>query len=294
MEPHFKRENQSLGFRAFLRSFGSYQVPLAIEKRYGADVTLARVFEKYPRLTGSVTLGAEQINLSEGDETKIRSLFNAHGLSMEQRHKQLEGGFYLRAIPAIVYDTRDNVTNPRRGLVAKLSLEEALALSGADTYGKLDGVVKKYIPAGRKSSVVITARAGGALHGDVPEFAMYTLGGPYTIRGFNISEVGVGDGYMMGSAEYRMPIPFVDRLSSNTFLNNLRLAAFVDAGTLFGETTGSKVYDKPGYAITAGLGLRVFIPGLGPISLDYGIPLTNTKGVDRGSGFFTFGMGEMY
>ena len=99
---------------------------------------------------------------------------------------------------------------------------------------------------------------------------------------------------MMGSAEYRLPIPFIDRLTSNSFLNNLRIAAFVDAGTLFNRSIGSKVYDKPGYAISAGIGLRVFIPGMGPINLDYGIPLTNSHSVHRSGGFFTFGMGEMY
>ncbi|MCD8024237.1 MAG: BamA/TamA family outer membrane protein [Candidatus Gastranaerophilales bacterium] len=292
LEPHFKKEGQSLGFRAFLRSFGSYQVPLAVEKRYGGDITLARVFEKYPRLTGSISIGAEEVDLSEGDITKITKLFAEHGLSMKQRHEQLEGGFYLHAIPAIVYDTRDNPTNPRHGLIAKISLEEALAITGADSYGKLEGVIRKFIPAGRKSSVVVTARAGGTLNGDVPEFAMYTLGGPYSIRGFNISEVGMGDGYMMGSVEYRTPIPFIDRLTSNTFINNIRLAGFVDAGRVFSQSLSDEIYDRPGYAITAGVGLRIFIPGLGPINLDYGYPLTNTKG-SRSNGFFTFGMGDM-
>ena len=121
---------------------------------------------------------------------------------------------------------------------------------------------------------------------------MYTLGGPYTIRGFNISEVGMSDGYMMGSVEYRTPIPFIDRLTSNTFINNVRLAAFVDGGKLFSSSLTDEIYDRPGYAITAGLGLRIFVPGLGPINLDYGIPLTNTKG-SRSNGFFTFGMGDM-
>ncbi len=292
LEPHFKKEGQSLGFRAFLRSFGSYQVPLAVEKRYGGEISLARVFEKYPKLSGSITLGAENIKLEEGDENKIRSMFYAHGISMARRQEQLDGGFYLRAIPAITFDTRDNPTNPRHGLVARISLEEALGISGADSYGKLDGVVKKYIPAGRKSSVVLTARAGGNLNGTVPEFAMYTLGGPYTIRGFNISEVGMGDGFMMGSIEYRTPIPFIDRLTSNSFINNIRLAAFVDGGKIFSKSLTDTLYDRPGYAITAGMGLRVFIPGLGPINLDYGFPLTNTKG-SRSHGFFTFGMGDM-
>jgi outer membrane protein assembly factor BamA len=172
-------------------------------------------------------------------------------------------------------------------------LEENLGITG-DTFGKLHGMIRRFAPIGKKSSFVFTARAGGKLHGDMPDFAGFALGGPYTIRGFNISEVGVGDGYMMGSAEMRVPIPFIDRLTSNSFLNNLRLAAFVDGGTLFNKTIGSEVYDKPGYAITAGVGLRIFIPGLGPINLDYGLPLTNTAGADRGNGFFTFGMGEMY
>ena len=292
LEPHFKKEGQSLGFRAFYRSFGSYQVPLAVEKRFGGDVTLARVFEKYPHLTGSVSFGVENVDLSEGDEARIRNMFAAHGLSMQQRKEQLEGGFYLHAIPAITFDTRDNITNPRHGLIARVSLEEALSLSGASSYGKLEGAIKKFIPAGKKSSFVVTARSGGQLNGHVPEFAMYSLGGPYNIRGFNISEVGTGKGYMMGSLEYRTPIPFIDRLTSNTFINNIRLAAFVDAGKLFSHSLSDTLYDRPGYAITAGAGIRVFIPGLGPINLDYGIPLTNTHG-SRSHGFFTFGMGDM-
>ena len=97
----------------------------------------------------------------------------------------------------------------------------------------------------------------------------------------------------MGSAEFRIPLPFIDRLTTNSFLNNIRIAGFVDAGKIFSSTLTDTLYDRPGYAISAGVGLRLFIPGLGPVSFDYGIPLTNTKGVDRKNGFFTFGMGDM-
>jgi len=97
---------------------------------------------------------------------------------------------------------------------------------------------------------------------------------------------------MSGSVEFRTPIPFIDRLTTNTFLNNIRVATFVDAGKMFNSTITDRLYDRPGYAITAGAGLRLFVPGLGPINLDYGFPLTNTKG-SRSGGFFTFGMGEM-
>ena len=293
LEPMFKRENQSLALRAFARYYGSYQVPLAIEKRFGAEATISRRFQTYRNLSGSLGFGVESVNLEEGDASGMKARYAKQGINWARRADELDDGFFVKVTPALVYDTRDNAANARHGVLARVSLEENLGISG-NTFGKLHGMIKRYAPVGKKSSFVFTARAGGKLHGDIPDFAGFALGGPYTIRGFNISEVGVGDGYMLGSAEYRLPIPFIDRLTSNAFLNNMRIAAFVDAGTIFNETIGSKVYDKPGYAISAGVGLRIFIPGLGPINLDYGIPLTNTAGSDRSNGFFTFGMGDMY
>ena len=293
IEPRFKTENQSLGFRAFVRNFGSYQVPLSIEKRYGADITLTRKFKAFKNLSGSISFGGESVDLDEGDEWKARAVFASRGVSWAEREKQLDGGVYAKITPALTYDTRDTIVNTRRGILARISLEESIGF-GADSFGKLYGMLKKFVPVGRKSTLVLAARAGGKIHGDMPEFAAFALGGPYSIRGFNISEVGTGNGFMMGTAEFRTPIPFMDRLTTNTFLNNVRLAAFMDAGTIFGDTITNKLYDRPGYAITAGVGLRVFIPGLGPINLDYAIPFTNTGGKDRSNGFFTFGMGEMY
>ena len=293
LEPMFKRENQSLAIRGFGRYYGSYQVPLAIERRIGGEVTLARKFIAFKNLSGSLSFGAEHVHLSEGDEGKIRAQYAARGYSWTERKREMEDGLFVKITPQLIYDTRDTSVNARHGVLARATLEENIGI-GAKTFGKLHGSIKRFVAVGKKSSIVLTARAGGKIHGTVPEFAAYSLGGPYTIRGFNISEVGVGDGYMLGSAELRIPIPFIDRLTSNSFLNNLRIATFVDAGTLFNRSIGSKVYDKPGYAISAGVGLRIFIPGLGPINLDYGLPLTNTHAVHRSGGFFTFGMGEMY
>ena len=293
LEPMFKRENQSLSVRGFARYYGSYQVPLAIEKRFGGEVTLARRFITYKNLSGSIGFGAESVDISEGSKKHIKQRYNKRHIAWSNRKKELDDGFYIKITPALTYDTRDNAVNARHGVLARATFEENLALSGK-TFGKLHGMIKKFIPLGKKSSIVLTARGGGKVHGSVPEFANYALGGPYTIRGFNISEVGVGSGYMMGSAEIRIPIPFIDRLTSNSFLNNIRIAGFADAGKVFNKSIGSRVYGQPGYAISVGAGLRIFIPGLGPINLDYGIPITNTGLVKRKHGFFTFGMGDMF
>lgn len=293
LEPMFKRENQSLSVRGFARYYGSYQVPLAIEKRFGGEVNIGRKFITYKNLSGSIGFGAESVTISEGGKKHIKKRYEERGIDWSNRKKELDDGFYIKITPALTYDTRDNTMNARHGVLARATFEENFALSGK-TFGKLHGMIKKFVPIGKKSSLVLTARGGGKIHGSMPEFAQYSLGGPYTIRGFNISEVGVGTGYMMGSAEIRVPIPFIDRLTSNSFLNNIRIAGFADAGKIFHKSIGSHVYGQPGYAISAGVGLRVFIPGLGPINLDYGIPLTNTDLVKRKHGFFTFGMGDMF
>lgn len=295
LEPHFITKENSLGFRGYMRNFGSYQVPLAIEERFGLESTFTHRFKAYKNLSGALTFGIENVNMREGDEGKIRSLYAQHYIPFSMRDQQLKGGFFAKFTPSLTYDTRDNSLNARRGVLANITMEQALNVSDFEhSYGKLTGTIKKFLPAGKKSSFVLTAKGGGKLNGNMPEFAAYSLGGPYSIRGFNIAEVGTGNGYMMGSAEFRTPIPFIDRLTTNTFVNNIRLAAFVDAGKMFNPTITDTIYGRPGYAISAGVGLRIFVPGIGPINLDYGVPFTNTRSIERSKGFFTFGMGEMY
>lgn len=107
-----------------------------------------------------------------------------------------------------------------------------------------------------------------------------------------MSGVGTGDAFVMGSAEFATPIPFLDRTKIK-FLNNLRFTMFVDAGKIFNNTISDTLYDRPGYAISAGVGLKLYIPGMGPLSIDYGIPLTNPGDNGNPNGYFTFGVGDL-
>ena len=154
-------------------------------------------------------------------------------------------------------------------------------------------MAKKYIPIAKKSSLTFTGRGGLKVHGDnMPEIMAYRLGGPYTVRGYKVNGVGTGTSFVMGSAELATPIPFVDRLKVN-FLQNLRMTFWVDAGKVFNPTISSTLYDRPLHAITAGVGLKINIPGVGPLSIDYGFPLTNPGPHGSPNGYFTFGVGDM-
>lgn len=295
-EPYFLNADTSLMGKVFFRDFGSYQVPLALEQRFGGEVTVAHRTKTNPHLTGTFTLGLENINMREGDRREIERMYQSHYVPISKRAEQLEGGLFLSLAPGLVYDTRDTLVNPRHGVFANLKFEENIALNDFEkTHGKLTGAIKKYFPVMNKSAFSLTAKAGGVIHGQnkMPEVMDYRLGGPYTVRGYKMSGVGTGSAFVMGSAELTTPFLFLDRIKKVPFFDNIKLAFFVDAGKVFDPTLSTYLYDRPEYAISAGVGVKVFIPGLGPLSVDYGIPLTNPMGGSNKGGYFTFGVGDM-
>ena len=292
-EPHFLNADTSFLSKAYYRDFGSYQIPLAIERRIGGEVTIAHRMRSNRHMTSTFTLGLEHINVSEGDKDKMASLFAQNHVPIAERAKQLEGGLFLSLSPGLMYDTRDNETVTRRGTMASLRFDEEFGiLDFKKTHGKISGMVKHYIPIRKKSSLSFMFKGGGKIHGDMPEVMAYRLGGPYSIRGFKMSGVGTGDAFIMGSAELATPLPLLDRTKIN-FLHNLRFTMFVDAGKVFGTTVSDKIYDRPMYAVTAGVGLKLYIPGMGPLSVDYGFPLTNPGRSNNRAGYFTFGVGDL-
>ena len=293
-KPYFYNADTSLMSKIFYRDFGSYQVPLAIERRIGVESTVAHRMKFNRHVTGTFSLGVENIDVSEGDGAKIAGMYSRYNIPIAKRAEQLEGGLFLSLSPALLYDTRDNATVTRKGTMASLRFDEEFGLDGFDkTHGKLTGMVKQYIPIAKKSSLSFTAKGGGKIHGDnMPEVMAYRLGGPYTVRGFKMSGVGTGDAFIMGSAEFATPIPFLDRTRIN-FLNNLRFTAWVDAGKVFGPTITNDIYDRPLYAVSAGVGLKLYVPGMGPLSIDYGIPLTNPGDNGNKNGYFTFGVSDI-
>ena len=295
IEPRLFGSLTSMEISAFGTSWASFQVPLATEQRYGGGVEFMRPLKNYPNLTAGLGFGIEYDKVKEGDEKKAKNLYASVGEDFSKRAKQLESGLFLSATPSLVFDTRDNAIMPREGVFAMAKLKGAIGVTDShDKYLAATGTLKKYFPIAKKSSLVLTARGGGKLAGDMPEFASYRLGGARTIRGFKEGHVGRGYGYVSGSLEYRTPIPFLDRITSNQMVNNTRIAVFLDAGQILNSSLTQKLYGWPGYAISAGVGLRFFVPGLGPLALDYGIPFTNVGKNNSKHGQFTFFFGESY
>ena len=293
-EPHFLNADNSLMSKIYYRELGSWAVPLAIERRIGANIGIEHKVKRFNHLSTSLTGGIEHIHLKEGDAGKIEYLYNKNNLDIANRVRQLTDGMFINLAPGIKYSNLDSEENPRSGIIAQARFTEAFGVSDFNhTHGRISGAVTKFIPIRKKSTFSITAKAGAKLHGDeMPEIMAYRLGGPYSIRGYRMNGVGTGDSFLMGSAELATPLPFVDRFKWD-IIKNLRLTFFVDAGKVFDPTISNVLFDRPAHAITAGIGLRIYIPGVGPISVDYGLPITNPGSYGSEHGYFTFGTGGL-
>lgn len=211
-----------------------------------------------------------------------------------------EVGHHLlsRVRASLAFDTRGGGLLPNKGQRTEL-LGEVVggALGGDKDFYKLHLQSAWYFRgfgAGHVLEVAgrtgVTASLGS---GDVPFYERWYLGGLNTLRGFkyrsispregNFDEPVGGNTYWFGYAEYSIPIFQQDKERGV----GIRLAAFYDVGDV---ESGSYDYSHLNhFNDNWGLGLRLNLP-IGPLRLDYGIPITHDK--DNGSsGRFQFGVG---
>ena len=195
----------------------------------------------------------------------------------------------------LAYDTRNSTQLPNHGQRTELDTELSV---GDTTFYKLEAKTAWYFPGLFKGHVIeIVGRSGIAdslSSGDVPFYDRYYLGGLYSLRGFKYRNIAPreapfgkvpdepigGDSYWFGSIEYSVPI--IEKDSGV----DLRFAVFYDAGSV-----AVNPYSLTGpFDDNWGLGIRLNIPHLGPLRLDYGIPIHHDANNGSG-GQFQFGVG---
>ena len=191
---------------------------------------------------------------------------------------------------SLAWDTRDSFLLPTKGQKTEFRAELAGTVFGGDAdYYKLElrhGRYIKGLASGHLLEVGARIGVGDALNStrDVPIFDRYFLGGLESLRGYRYRDVGPqdafgeplgGDSYWFGSAEYSIPI-----------IERVRFAVFYDIGMVYRDPYD---FEFTSYADNWGLGIRLNLP-IGPLRLDYGIPIHNSIG-KAGSGRFQFSVG---
>lgn len=286
--PSLGETTNSLGTSFYARELGSFNVPLAIERRYGGEVTWGRPLESIPGASVSLGIGYEDTNIREGVS---QSRLDEYSITPAQRQGQLTDGAFAFLSPGFSYDSRNNRFNPSQGWLSTFGSRLALGLD-EDSYGTITANLRRYLKITDNVVFALNAQGGGSMFGDTPAFNMFRLGGSYTVRGFQEGGIGIGQSFLLGSAELRSKIPLLKRFSKFPIYDMLQAALFTDAGVLFKEASTNDIFNRPGYGISVGAGLRLNIPAVGPIRIDWANPIGGDSGdyVRR----FNFGVGQKF
>lgn len=195
---------------------------------------------------------------------------------------------------SLAFDTSNSVLLPDRGQRTEARAELAGGPFGGDTdFYKLELTSHWFFRGFYEGHVLEVAAGVGTVkeYGDsdnVPLFDRWFLGGINSLRGYRYRDVGPkqdgepigGKTYWLGSLEYSVPI-----------IERLRFAVFYDIGMVYEDAFSFKENGDTGfYNDNWGVGVRLNIPHLGPLRLDYGIPIKSDED-NESSGRFQFSVG---
>lgn len=307
--PYFTGAGQDLKFRASLGSV-SESFDLSFTEPWLFDYPVSFGFDAYKRshqresdvgygydeetLGGDLRLGKDISEYVKADWMYRFDTITITDISKNATNdlKSEEGTNTISSMQfGLSYDSRDNVFNTYKGDLLSGSFELAGGpFGGGKDFWKASGRASHYFPLFNSSVLELRGRIGLANpYGDsekVPIYERYFAGGAYTIRGYRERKAGPvdaatndplgGNSMLVSNIEYTYPV-----------YNFFRLASFYDVGNVWEKLRDA---GTGGFKSGFGLGFRIKTP-IGPIMLDYGIPLNKEPGEDkRGNGRFHFSM----
>ena len=193
--------------------------------------------------------------------------------------------------PTYVYDSRDNFLNPSQGWRHVLGFELA-GLGGLKFHRSLYEVTY-YRPLIGKLVLGSHARiniADGYSGDTLPSFERYFMGGPQSLRGFTLQDIGpkAADGDPIGGNKSLL----LDLELQYPFTKAIRGFVFYDRGNLYGTGTDlsstSEDWNLGKMRHSIGAGFRFMSP-MGPLGFAYGVKLDRRTGEETGQFHFSTG-----
>lgn len=189
--------------------------------------------------------------------------------------------------PGLIYDTRDNPFDPRRGILAGLTIKTATGLLLSETdFIKVMMNASLYKEVSKRSVLAVSLRAGVAqgfgLTRDLPLVERFFAGGRNTVRGYEQDTLGPkgADGTPTGGNAF-----LVANLEMRNYVGKgFSVVTFVDGGNVWHKIKEMDLSLK----YTAGIGLRYNTP-VGPLRIDYGHKLIRERGESTGEIHFSIG-----
>jgi outer membrane protein insertion porin family len=308
-EPHLFNTDTAMTASVYGRNMFSMMIPYAQQQTFGTGVTFSRQLSEH----WSASLGVNAENTKVLDVGTLNNNTSAMIFLAERaeemgtatttqqawdkagavRSQQLKGGAYLTVNPTVAYDTRDQMQDPHSGTYARLTASPSLGLANA-SFAKLGASYSKYVPVTKNTTFAFNIQ-GGTSFGGVPQFAQYWLGGFNGLPGYRqFTDLGTGTSLLMTMAEYRFPVPFLPTDGMvGKISKHVKLSLFAAAGGVGGNNTTNDYYQRINMGASVGIGLRLNVPMLGVVRINYGLPLISSA-LGKMTPRVTFGFGNQF
>jgi outer membrane protein insertion porin family len=278
-EPYFLDRRVSLGGEIFYRE-ADYLSSIYTQRDYGASIETRKAIATYTSVSLQYRIERiELFNIAPGASSQIL-------LEQGQSTKS-------QVTAGVINDTRDNPFLTRVGHRIQFTPYVAGGfLGGSEQILGFSLDARQYFHLWKDSILLFSGTMASVdTWGDGTRVRIYDrlfLGGSNDLRGFNFRDVSPRDinGEPLGgqslaafTIEYTVPI-----------IEKARFAVFYDTGFVnaapWDFSTNHVVSD-------AGIGLRLDLP-IGPLRIDYGIPIQKNGFKDSGSGKFNFNVGYQF
>ncbi|HJM82604.1 MAG TPA: outer membrane protein assembly factor BamA [Nitrospinota bacterium] len=195
--------------------------------------------------------------------------------------------------PSIVYNTKNDPYSPTSGVRLVASTEVA-GFGGAERFYKITGEYTQYSPLSSDFIGMIHAkisRGEGFEDKHLPVYERYFLGGPRSLRGFTLQNIGPLD--ENGEAIGGEALLLLNLELQYRFTRYFRGFLFYDRGNIYGSgdqlgNTTDQIYDLSNMRHSWGFGVHFFSP-IGPISIVNGFKLDRRDGESHSEFHFTIG-----
>lgn len=278
-EPYFLDRRISLGGEIFFRE-ADYLSNIYNQRNYGFTLDARKAV--LPFTFVSIQYGLQNIELFDVASGSSAAILVEQGTTTKSQ-----------IMTGIVNDTRDNPFLTRTGHRIGLSPYVAGGFLGGNE--QIVGVTleaRQYFHMYKDSILLLSGQfasvdSWGERH-FVHIYDRLFLGGSNDLRGFDFRDVSPRDinGEPLGgqslaafTIEYTMPI-----------IEKARFAVFADGGFVNAKPWDFSTND---YVSDVGIGLRLDLP-IGPLRIDYGIPIEKGPYKDAGSGKFNFNVGYQF
>jgi len=265
----------AFGFDVFDESYEYTGGVEYTEQTQGAQIRLGKTLSPY--VTVRTALGYSDIDISD-----------LSWLSSPQLQRNRGGSTTISNAWVLSRNTLDRYMDPSTG--SRHDLVFTLAgLGGDNHYTKVEHDSTWYWPLGEEQKWILSFRTREGWVDEygssdfVPLSARFFAGGTSTVRGYDTQDIGPKAPRFIFFGE-RDAIGGELRLLNNLELKyklteQFRVYGFLDSGGVW-ETAGDFDYGETRHSV--GLGFGVDVPRMGPIRVDYGVPINPDD--DQGHG----------